>query len=47
MRSIVAEGKEDVVKVETLDKHTNIVNIEKNGNKLYHKEYSLSTGDQL
>jgi L-cysteine desulfidase len=43
---IVAQWKEDVVKVEILDKHTNIVNIEKNGNQLYYKDYSFNNGEK-
>lgn len=43
---IVAQWKDDFVRVEILDKHTNIVNIEKNGNKLYYKDYTLNNGDK-
>lgn len=42
---IAAEKKGDVVKVEILDKHTNIVNIEKNGERLLHKQYTLNKGE--
>ena len=41
---IIAVKRDDLVKVEILDKHTNIVNIERNGKKLLHKQYSLDKG---
>lgn len=41
---IIAKNREDIVKVEIVDKHTNIVNIEKNGKKLLHKQYTLEKG---
>lgn len=41
---IIAVSKDDVVKVEILDKHTNIVNIEKNGEKLLYKKCFLNRG---
>jgi len=39
---IISANRKDVVKVEIVDKHTNIVNLEKNGKKLVHKQYTLN-----
>ncbi len=44
---IIAENKDDVVKVEILDKHTNIVNIEKNDKKLLYKHYTLNKEENM
>ncbi len=42
---IIAVYKDDVVKVEILDKHTNIVNIEKNDIKLLKQHYTIDNGE--
>ncbi len=44
---IIAVSKDDVVKVEILDKHTNIVNIEKNDKKVLYKNYTLNKGKNM